>query len=114
LLGWVTNHVRVLSHLSKVKQKIISPKWYVQNRPYKFISSITLTAMGVVLNILLFSPELIVDGLKMAEYLAAMSASGLVADYLVDKYGAKEFRKRNGIEEPDDGKTLFRGKDADT
>lgn len=109
-LGWITNHVRVLAQLSQVKGKIVTPYWYIRNRPYKFVSSITLTLMGIVFNILTFSPEQITDGLIMVGYLASMAASGLIADYTIDKIGSKEHHRRNGIE-PDDGKTLFKGRD---
>jgi hypothetical protein len=103
-LGWITNHARVLAQLSKVKERLITPVWYIQNRPYKFVSSITLTLMGIVINILTFDPASITDGLIMVSYLGSMAASGFIADNLIDKIGRNQYHKINGTE-PDDGKT---------
>lgn len=109
-LGWITNHARVLSELSKAKGCIVTPAWYIRNRPYKFVTSVTLTLMGVVINLLTFNPESITDGLIMISYLGSMAASGLIADYTIDKLGTREHHKKAGTE-PIDDVTLWRKKD---
>lgn len=106
-LGWITNHARVLSSLSSAKGRIITPVWYIQNRPYKFATSITLTIMGMVINILTFSPAAITDGLVMVSYLASMAGSCFVADFATDKIGTREHHKREGTE-PVDDVTLYK------
>lgn len=113
VLGWILQATKILGDMSVIKGEIVTPRWYIQNRPYKFIGSIILTIMGTVILILTLDPDHIIDGMKLSAFLVGMSVSGVVANKAMDKYGAQVHNTVKDVtvsDVVDNCKTMFKNK----
>lgn len=117
LVGLGIYFLGLLSYLTSVKGKQVSPLWLWNNRRYKVIQAAVTALIGGYLAYLYYDPSSIEDSKRMAEYQAVTVLIGFLNTFILD-FASNFAIKRAGVTSAnpvrpyeDDGKTIMQDKE---